>query len=280
MNEKDVATLIWQNGNIQPKEKIFSNLDFSFIFHNQLVECFLTFGTDILFFNETFSKIQSSLNIYHIDSVLFSDNTGDSFKKETKRLLIRNKCYKTARCYIVFSISIETNSLNEYIFLIPDPQLFSVDKTIKKTIVSNRLLKPSGIVMNFSTMVKEFRKIIQTEMEHEKVDDCIILNLDQNIVESYLGNIFLITPGEVITPSLNSGCTPYLLRKITISLFENLGFQVIEKDDMQVENLLDANEVVVAGETGIYALKGIEYKRYFDNVRKALISKVVEAGLD
>jgi hypothetical protein len=36
----------------------------------------------------------------------------------------------------------------------------------------------------------------------------------------------------------------------------------------------------VAGETGIYSLKGIEYKRYFDTTRKVLISRIIEGGND
>jgi branched-subunit amino acid aminotransferase/4-amino-4-deoxychorismate lyase len=279
MKELDVSSLIWHNGNIEPKEKILPNFDFNFLFSNNLIEYFFTSGTDILFFDDTLSLIQSHLKIYNIDSALFSDKTGETFKNETKRLLIRNKCYKTSRCYILFSTS-NKNILNEYIFLVPDPQLFGIEKIIKKTIVSNRYLKPAGNAINLPTLENEFRKIIRLDIDYEKVDDCIILNHDQYIVESYLGNIFLIESEKAYTPSLHSGCTPLLLRNIIITLLGQLNFQVIEKDDLQVENLFDANEVIVAGETGIYSLKGLEYKRYFDIVRKALIPKILESGID
>jgi branched-subunit amino acid aminotransferase/4-amino-4-deoxychorismate lyase len=279
MKEQDISSLIWQNGNIQPKENIFPIFEFNFLFSNNLIECFFTSGTDILFFNDTLSLIQSHLKIYNIDSALFSDKTGETFKNETKRLLIRNKCYKTSRCYILFSTS-NNSFLNESIFLVPDPQLFGIEKIIKKAIVSNRFLKPSGIALNLPTMEIEFRKIIRLDIDSEKADDCIILNHDQYIVESYLGNIFLIESEKVYTPSLLSGCTPLLLRKTIIALLGQLNFQVIEKDDLHVEDLFDANEVIVAGETGIYSLRGLEYKRYFDNIRKVLIPKILESGID
>jgi branched-subunit amino acid aminotransferase/4-amino-4-deoxychorismate lyase len=278
MNEQEIASLIWHNGNIQPKEEIFPVIDFNFLFSTNLVEYFFTSGTEILFFSDTLSQLQSLLNIYYLDSVLFADESGETFKNETKRLLIRNKYYKTARCYILLSRSHKTNSLNEYIFIVPDPQLFGNEKIIKKTIISNRFFKPTGAAMNLPTIENEFRKIIRSEIDHEKADDCIILNQEQHIVESYLGNIFLIEPGIVITPSINSGCTPFLLRKIIIAIFEQLNFQVIERKDIQVENLFNANEVIIVGETGIYSLKGIEYKRYFDSIRKVVISKIIEKG--
>jgi branched-subunit amino acid aminotransferase/4-amino-4-deoxychorismate lyase len=279
MNELDVASLIWHNGNIQSKETIFPVFDFNFLFFNNLVEYFFTTGTEILFFNETLLQIQSHLKIYNIDSAIFADETGETFKNETKRLLIRNKYYKTSRCYILFSRS-NKEILNEYIFLVPDQQLFGIEKFIKKTIVSNRFLKPTGKAINLPTLEIEFRKIIRLEIDYEKVDDCIILNQEQFIVESFLGNIFLIEPGKVFTPSLRSGCTTSFLRKNIITLLGQLNFQVIEKDDLQVENLFDANEVIVVGETGIYSLKGLEYKRYFDNVRKVLIPKILQSGID
>ena len=280
MNEQEVATLSWHNGNITPNEAVFSKFDFNYLFSNNLVEYYFTFGTKILFFDETLSRIKSSLKIHNINSHLFADETGEKFRAETNRLLIRNKYYKTARCYILFSLYPETNSLNEYIFLVPDPLLFDIDKIIKKTIVSNQFLKPSGAIMNFPTMEYEFRKIIRMEIEYEKADDCIILNHDQYIIESYLGNIFLLEPGFVLTPSLSSGCIPFIMRKIIINFLGQLHFQVVEKNDLQVEKLFEANEVIIAGETGIYSLKGIEYKRYFDNTRKVLIAKIVEAYKD
>lgn len=280
MNEHEVATLIWHNGNITPNEAVFSKFDFNFLFNTNLVEYYFTFGTKILFFDELLSKIKSNLKIHNINSILFADETGEKFRSETNRLIIRNKYYKTARCYILFSLFPETNSLNEYIFLVPDPLLFEIDKIIKKTIVSNQFLKPSGVIMNFPTMENEFRKIIRMEIENEKADDCIILNQDQHIVESYLGNIFLLESGLVFTPSLSSGCKPLIMRKIILNIFGQLHFQVVEKNDLQVEKLFEANEVIIAGETGIYSLKGIEYKRYFDYTRKVLISKIVEGYTD
>lgn len=280
MNEMEVSELIWHNGNISPKEKIFPLFDFNFLLSNYFLEYFFTAGTEILFFNETLLYFHSLLNDFHIDSVLFADEAGETFKNETRRLLIRNKCYKTTRCYILFSRSFETGILNEYILLVADNKLFGIEKIIKKTFVCSRFLKPLNEVMNLSPLKSEFKKIIRSEINNEHVDDCIILNQNHFITETYLGNLFLIEQGVVYTPSLSSGCTPLLLRNIVISLFRQLNFQVSEKDDLQVENLFNADEVVVAGETGIYSLRGIEYKRYFDNIRKTLISKIIEQQRD
>jgi branched-subunit amino acid aminotransferase/4-amino-4-deoxychorismate lyase len=280
MTDQDVATLIWHNGNIVPKERLKAKHGLNSLCSNYIIEYFFTNGTEILFFDQTLQRIQSLLIFFYFDSKLLSDKTGETFRNETKRLLIRNKCYKTARCYFLFSLRIGNTPIDEYILLIPDQLLFSIDKYVKRTIVTTRFFKPNGYIMNLPSIQNEFRKILRTEIDHEKVDDCIILNEDQFIVESYLGNIFLIETGIVYTPSISSGCTPLLLRGVMIHLFENISLQVLEKDGIEIEKLFDANEVIVAGETGIYSLKGFEYKRYFDNVRKNLIPLIFENGRD
>jgi len=275
MKEMEFASLFWCNGAILSKEKNPAVFDFNILQNSNISDYFYTSGTEILFFEQVFERIQKLVELYNINSALLVDASGELLKNETKRLLIRNRYYKTARCYILFSFSPASKRLNEFIFLAPDQQVFDSEKNIRKTIVSNTL-KPAGPAMKFSTIENEFRKIIRNEMEAENADDCIILNHQQHILESYLGNIFLIDQNVVYTPSANSGCSLQLLRAIMLSLFEQIDFQFLEKDDLSVENIFDAQEVIIAGETGVYSLKGIEYKRYFDTTRKKLIAKMSE----
>jgi branched-subunit amino acid aminotransferase/4-amino-4-deoxychorismate lyase len=280
MNELEFEQYFWHNGTIYSLEKRSPFLDFNIVFSLNLTDCFYTSGTDILFYHDTLYRILTLIKIYNIETGLFSDKTGETFKSETKRLLIRNKYYKTGRCYYLACRNTKNGNLDEYIFVVADPQLFENDKIIFKTMVSNRFLKPPGAVMNLPTIEYEFRKIILAEIKKEKADDCIILNHDQYITETYLGNIFLIMPGEILTPSLNSGCTNSLLRIIVMKIFNQINQRVLEINDLQVENLFAAKEVIIAGETGVYSMKGIEYKRFFDTTRKMLISKIIESGRD
>jgi branched-subunit amino acid aminotransferase/4-amino-4-deoxychorismate lyase len=278
MKETEIASLFWCNGTILSKEKSPFVFDTNFMFNSNFWEYYYTSVTEILFFEQTYTRIKKLLKTCKISSELFEDTDGELFKNETKRLLIRNRYYKTARCYILFSFSPIAQRLNEFIFLVPDQQLFDNEKIIKKIFVSNSL-KLSGTVMKFPTIENEFRKIIRNEMEIENADDCIILNQEQHIVESYRGNLFLLDQNMVYTPSPNSGCTPLLMREIVLKLFEQMGFQITEKEDLSIENLFDVQEVIIVGETGIYSLRGIEYKRYFDTTRKKLIAKIVESEL-
>jgi branched-subunit amino acid aminotransferase/4-amino-4-deoxychorismate lyase len=275
MNTILTAPLVWHNGNIVPKEKLNLFFDINLFMSTCIVETFFTNGTNILFLNETISKIQSLFSFYKFDSILFKEASGETFVNETRRLLIRNFCYKTARCFLLFCEGTENAKRGEFLFIEPDPMLFSLDKILKKAVVSSTFLKPSGNVMGIPTIEHEFRKIIRSVFINSDANDCIILDQQQQVLESYHGNIFLIDGEVVITPSIKTGCSIQLLRSVVINAFNALNFEVIEKDQLTIESLFEAKEVIIAGTTGIYSLRGVEYKRYFDTTRKKLIERLI-----
>jgi len=274
MNTIQTAPLVWYNGKIVSKDKLSLFFDVDLFMSTNMMETFYTKGTEIMFFEDTISRIRSLLLIYKFDSTIFDDITGERFITETRRLLIRNSCYKTSRCFYLLSKDSESNTINEFLFVEPTLSLFDPNKILKKAVVSSKFLKPSGNVMNLPTLEHEFKKIIKSEFEREDADDCIILNQEQNIVESYHGNIFLIDQQRAITPSENTGCSLQLIRNVVIKGLRALNFEVIEMDHISIEVLLDAKEILVAGSSGIYSLKGFEYKRYFDTTRKILVDKI------
>jgi len=273
-NTIQTAPLVWHNGSIVPKEKLTNVFDIGLFMSTHFVETYFTNGTDILFLDETLARIKSLVTIYRFDSKLFDKDNGETLINETRRLLIRNFWYKTARCFLLICEGQGNHSTDEFIFLEPSPTLFSNDKILKMAVVSSKFLKPSGSVMNLPTVEHEFRKMIRSEFEYSDAEDCIILDQEQHVVESYHGNIFLVDRPNVLTPSLKSGCTLQLLRGVVINGFHQLGFQVTEIDQLSVDALFDTKEIIIAGSTGIYSLKGIEYKRYFDITRKMLIEKI------
>jgi branched-subunit amino acid aminotransferase/4-amino-4-deoxychorismate lyase len=278
MSTIETASFVWHNGTIVPKDRLNNVFDIKLFMSTHLVETFFTNGTDILFFDETFARLRSLALIYRFDSKLLDDDTGETFINEMRRLLIRNLYYKTARCYLLFCEGQKKGTVDEFLFIEPSPTLFSSENILKMAVVSSKFLKPSGTVMNLPTIEHEFRKLIRSEFEHSDADDCIILNQEQQVVESYHGNIFLVDGKRVLTPSVKSGCAMQLLRGVAIKGFEKLGYEVTGVDELSVEALFDTKEVIIAGSTGIFSLKGLEYKRYFDTTRKLLIDKIVAEG--
>jgi len=142
MNIENLSRLFWHNGNIENIEDRISEFYITSAFGFSFQEVAITYSTDILFFDETFSRLISLVKIYRFNSNLLADETGDYLKNEVKRLLVRNRYYKTARCIIMFLQNPKNQKVEEYIFIEPDIYLFSIGKIVNRCIFIPQLPKP------------------------------------------------------------------------------------------------------------------------------------------
>jgi len=276
MNIENLSRLFWHNGNIENIEDRISEFYITSAFGFSFQEVAITYSTDILFFDETFSRLASLVKIYRFNCNLLADETGDYLKNEVKRLLVRNRYYKTARCIIMFLQNPKNQRVEEYIFIEPDIYLFSIGKIVNRCIFIPQLPKPFGAVMNLPTVDYEYKKLVSNEIKRENADDCIIMNQNNIVSETFLGNIFLVGPERIITPSLNTHCNPGVMREVVIEELKKLNYPICEEDEISEEDVMSSVEIFTAGTNGIFTIKGIGYLRFFDDVRKMILVKINE----
>ena len=93
-------------------------------------------------------------------------------------------------------------------------------------------------------------------------DSCIILNEKKNIVESTIGNIYLIKKNKIITPSLYSGCQNTAIRS-SFNRWINKNLK-IEEIDINPYELQQCEEFffisIKKGYTGITEYRKTYYK--------------------
>lgn len=75
-------------------------------------------------------------------------------------------------------------------------------------------------------------------------DEAIMLNSSGDLCECSMSNIFLVKDGEVLTPSLSSGCLPGVTRSIVIRLCEENGLSIRECK-LNEDDLLSADEILI-----------------------------------
>src|SRR5574344_356623 len=276
MNIENLSRLFWHNGNIENIEDRISEFYITSAFGFSFQEVAVTYSTDILFFDEPFSRLASLVNIYRFNSNLLADETGDYLKNEVKRLLVRNRYYKTARCIIMFLQNPKNQKVEEYIFIEPDIYLFSIGKIVNRCIFIPQLPKPFGAVMNLPTIDYEYKKLVSNEIKRENAEDCIILNQNNIVSETFLGNIFLVGPERIVTPSLNTHCNPGVMREVVIEELKKLSYPIYEEDVISEEDVMSSVEIFTAVTNGIFTIKGIGYLRFFDDVRKMILVKINE----
>jgi branched-chain amino acid aminotransferase len=86
-----------------------------------------------------------------------------------------------------------------------------------------------------------------------KVDDCIILNEENNLCESISSNIFIVKNGALYTPAVAEGCVDGIMRKQVIQLAQQNRILCYEIS-LALNTLMNADEVFLTN-----AVRGIRW---------------------
>ncbi len=106
-----------------------------------------------------------------------------------------------------------------------------------------------------------------------KLNDCILMNVNDNICETTIANIFLIKDNLVYTPSLKEGCIAGVMRRWILENVKLFNNAVIEKQ-ISVEDLRQADEIFLTNSVNpiswVKKFQNIEYKnehiKYISNL--------------
>lgn len=83
--------------------------------------------------------------------------------------------------------------------------------------------------------------LAKLEAKEKGADEGIMLNEDGYLTEATVSNIFLISQGKLLTPSLKSGVLPGITRKTVMELAPPLGLEVSERE-VNLSQLMEAEE--------------------------------------
>ena len=75
-------------------------------------------------------------------------------------------------------------------------------------------------------------------------DEAILLNGDGYVAECSASNIFVVEAGKIVTPPIEAGILPGIIRRVIIDLAPSLGIKVVQ-EAVNVERLLNAEEVFI-----------------------------------
>ncbi len=79
-------------------------------------------------------------------------------------------------------------------------------------------------------------------------DDALLVNEHDQLAECTSANIFLVRKGEVLTPSLTSGCLAGITREILFEIAPPAGFPIREQE-LTTKDLATADEVFISSTT-------------------------------
>lgn len=71
--------------------------------------------------------------------------------------------------------------------------------------------------------------IALTWAQERQASEAIFLNSTGDLCEGAVSNLFLVSKGQILTPSLNSGCLPGITRSLVLDLCQQLNLPHLEK---------------------------------------------------
>jgi aminodeoxychorismate lyase len=112
--------------------------------------------------------------------------------------------------------------------------------------------------------------------KQQQLDDCILINEENNVSESTNSNVFVVSENKIYTPALDQACLAGTMRKLIIKLARESNYKIYECN-LKIEDLLNADELFLTNSIkGIQWVSGFRKKRYYKNVSSSLILKLNE----
>jgi branched-chain amino acid aminotransferase len=134
-----------------------------------------------------------------------------------------------------------------------------------------------GIMLGFAEQVKFSKnrlshfafynlplwKTTVTEIEKSTFKNVVFLNENGFVTDCIGTNIFGVKRGELITPSIETGCYTDVLRSHIIGVSTDMSLKIVESATLRKEELVQMDEIFIASEaSGIEWVMGIGNKRY------------------
>ena len=164
-------------------------------------------------------------------------------------------------CFIIESSKVENNlyKLNHKGFLV------DVFKDYKKQI---------NYLSSFKSSSSLLYVLASLHTIDNHLDDSLILNENNEIIESSNSNIFILLDNKIITPPLNSGCISGIMRIELMNIINDIGFTVLERKIVS-DDLLNSKEIFLSNVvSGINWVGGYKQTRYYNTLSKKIIKEL------
>ena len=215
---------------------------------------------------EAFSFQHLHLLIRHLDQV---NNLGGNAR-------IRMEVYRKEGGYY-------TPLNNEVGFIIEAEKMKTSEYVLNKTGLRVDLYNEAPKLVNRLSTIKSSSALqhVMAALHRKKssFDDSLLFNVEGNVAEAISSNVFIVSNGEVCTPSLDQGCVAGVMRERVIHLLKEKNKKCVEKK-ISLNELLHADEVFLTNVIeGILWVAAIRNKRYFNSFSSTLVHELVGAAV-
>ncbi len=249
-----MAEIIYLNSQLIPRSIAkLSPFDHGFLYGYGLFETMRAYNGHIFRLDSHLTRLRSSAkSIGLTHSILTTDEGEQSLKDACTEILQANKL-KDARLRLTISAgegdmtpSPDTCSSPTVLItahnLIPSPPE-KYESGFKTALSSLRRNSQSPLSRLKSTCYME-NILARTVVRAAGYDEAILLNERGYLAEGSTSNIFLVTNGELITPSFESGILPGITREAVLEIARAANIKPLERQ-VELKELIEAEEAFV-----------------------------------
>ena len=252
--------IVYNNQLINRNDLKLSEKNRGFLYGDGFFESIKIFNRKPFNFENHFKRIQSSAN--YLD-LIFKISKQD-FLNIIIELLEKNKIING---YI--RISVFRESLGKYCpdsndssFIISSKEdknsCFTVNPNYLNLGVYKENLKYNSKISNLKSLNSLLYVMASKYALENKYDDVLLLNTNENIIETTNSNLFVFNKGVVFTPPLSDGCVDGSMRKLLLSIIKNE--YEIKVQSLSFQQIQQSEEIILSN-----AISGVRRVTHFAN---------------
>ncbi len=259
---------------IENNEQSSFTFNRGFLFGDGFFETMRFSNGKLKFEDDHFKRIKNSLELLWINQEFIPNQ--QKLNEEIKLLLESNKIDSDARIRLTIfrnadGFYLPQNNQSGY-FLTCSPLIDKRDNYEEglRVGIYKEQNKIAGKFSPLKSLSAQLYVMAAIYAKENNFDDVLILNQDNNCIESSNSNLFIVQDKVLITPSLSEGCVDGIFRKNIIHASKEIGIPIKEGVISQT-CLIDAQEIFLTNVIrGIQTIKKMDEETYSNSITKKL----------
>ena len=277
---KQMDYFVNYNGNILSADQpLFTAANRAFRYGDAVFETIRMMHGEILFFEKHLDRLQRSMKLLRMD--VNSDLDFHKLYLAIRHLDQSNRLGGNGRVRLeVFRNDggLYTPQSNAVSYLIEASPLngkeYILNETGLKIEVYTDIKKPVSRLSNLKSANALYYVMAGLHKRENGLDDCLVLNTDDNIAEAISSNIFLVKGEQLITPGLDQACVAGVMREFILQQATENNIPVVESA-ISIDDMLIADEVFLTDVIhGIRWVSAFRNKRYFNTRSRQLLQSI------
>jgi len=170
----------------------------------------------------------------------------------------------------------ETNNVSFLIDVKPlQTDFYTIEDDFYEVDLFKDFYASPSLLSSLKTNNKALNVVGSIYAKENKLNNCLILNTDKQVIEALNGNIFVVKGNLIKTPPIENGCLKGVMRKQIIEVVKSLPEYTLVEEAISPFELQKADEIFITNViTGIQPISKYRKKIFKAEVSKLLVQKL------